>query len=154
MVDREISGTNNKASTGRTVERSLNLTESNAEGALLRRRSAPNAWFEKCTRKLTAIANLQENWDSYGGRKPNSLSLNFAHAFLHFLRDRVNVPEPLIAANANGYVCFEWEDDVRTLTTEIDDSGVHHFYYCYGDEDELEGETRQMPEITGLLSKL
>lgn len=129
-------------------------TESMSQ-VVLRTRERPNDWFEDCAQKLRQIATLQEGWDSYGAKAPSSLSLNYAHAFLHYLRDGVNVPEPCIAANAAGNVCFEWDDELRTLTTEIDDSGVHHFYYEYGDDElEIEDTTVDFTEVIGLLTKI
>ena len=128
-------------------------TESLSE-AVLRTREKPNHWFGKCTKKLQSIAQLGDNWDSYGSKQPSSLSLNYAHAFLHFLRNGVNVDEPLISPNAEGNICFEWEDDTRFLTTEIDDGGNHHYYYCYGDAEEIESETIDSSQVLRMLTKL
>lgn len=129
------------------------LTESMSQ-TLLRRRARPNVWFEKCVEKLSNIAQLQEDWDSYGSRKPKPLALHYSHAFLHYLRDGVNIAEPMVSPNAKGNICFEWEDEIRTLTTEIDDGGYHHYYYCYRDSDETESKTVDSAEIHELLTRL
>lgn len=128
-------------------------TESHSP-TLLRRRSQPNPWYERCAEKLASIATLSDNWDSYGSRKPSSLALNYAHAFLHYLRNGVNIPEPAISPNAVGNICFEWDDEIRTLTTEIDDGGRHHYYYCYRDGQDVESETLDSKLIHRLLTKL
>ncbi len=130
------------------------FTSSQSEPALFRHRDKPNDWFERCTKKLQTIAALDENWDSYGAAPPSSLSIHYAHAFLNLLRLVVNASEPVITPAPNGNVCFEWEDKARTLSTEIDDGGVHHYYYCHIDGTESEGESADSAMIRNLLIKL
>ena len=136
-----------------TIDNNL-ATDFQSEAILIRSRSQPNDWFEACADKLRNIAALSDDWDSYGSSRPSSLSLNYAHAFLHFLRQSVSVLEPIITPTPNGNICFEWDDDVRQLITEIDDGGVHHYYYCYGDGPEIEDETIDSSIIRNLIIKL
>jgi len=106
-------------------------------------REKPNEWFAKCTRKLQAIANLESNWDSYGSERPDSVSLHYAYAFLHWLRDKVNVAEPAITANPNGNICFEWDNTTFSLFVEIDAAGRCHYYY-----EKVASRTRGQSEIS------
>ena len=116
-------------------------------------RRRPNEWFAKCTRKLQAIANLESNWDSYGSERPDSVSLHYAYAFLHFLRDKVNVSEPAITASSNGNICFEWDNGTFSLFVEIDAAGRCHYYYERGCFEEERTE-RDFAPILQMLTRL
>lgn len=129
-------------------------TASESEPVLIRDRESPRDWFEHATEKLQAISALEKNWDSYGAVKPSSLSLHYAHTFLNFLHRVVGATKPVITPSPNGNICFEWEDSTKTLTTEIDDSGVHHYYYSYyADGYEEEGDSVDSAKIRELLLK-
>lgn len=114
-------------------------------------RATPNDWFHRCTKKLQAIANLEPDWDSYGSSRPDSVSLHYAYALLHLLRDKVSVAEPAITPNSGGNVCFEWDDGTSTLLVEIDAAGRCH-YYCEKGHDEREGTERDFAPILQMVT--
>jgi|GEM_PF-2210173 len=116
---------------------SPSVTESRSPG-LIRRREPPT-WFHLATEKLQAAATLQDNWDSYGALRTNSLSLHHAYLFLDCICRTVGVSEPLIAVNANGNVCFEFEQN-STLELEVLPSGKVVYYFVDRNGAEEEGE--------------
>lgn len=118
---------------------SPSVTESRSPG-LIRRREPPT-WFHLATEKLQAAATLQDNWDSYGALRTNSLSLHHAYLFLDCICRTVGVSEPLIAVNANGNVCFEFEQN-STLELEVLPSGKVVYYFVDRNGAEEEGETQ------------
>lgn len=129
------------------------VTTEQTEPALTRSRSKPDDWYENCADKLRSIGAMEEDWDSYGANAPSSLALHYAHAFLHHIRTVVGVAEPTICAARDGSICFEWEDDIRLLTTRINDRGEHHYYF-EGCDEELEGSTFNLNFILHLLTRL
>jgi len=126
------------------------ITESRSPG-LLRRREYPT-WFALATEKLKASASLQDNWDSYGGLRTNSLSLHYAFQFLECVCRTVGITEPLIAVNANGNVCFEWELEGSTMELEVLPSGKISYYFVDVDGRESEGEDQ--PAFKHVLDRL
>jgi hypothetical protein len=119
-----------------TADRSL--TESRSPG-LLRRREQPS-WLRLATEKLKSAATLQDNWDSYGGLRTNSLSLHHANLFLDCICKTVGITEPLIAVNAHGNVCFEWDLDGSSMELEVLPSGKVSYYFVDAEGDEVEAE--------------
>ena len=115
------------------------VTESHSLG-LIRRREPPT-WFHLATEKLQAAATLQDNWDSYGALRTNSLSLHHAYQFLECICRTVGVSEPLIAVNANGNVCFEFEQNAA-LELEVLPSGKVVYYFVDRDGAEEKGENQ------------
>lgn len=112
------------------------MTESAVGPALFRQRQYPD-WFRASTEKLQSAGKLEDNWDSYGSLRTNSISLHHAYNFLDVLARTVGVVAPMIAANSNGFVCFEWDDDDKTLIVEITPRGEARYYFQSAiDEDE------------------
>lgn len=122
-------------------------------GGLIRQRSMPNAWFRVAAEKLRQIACLPANWDSYGSRRPDSIALNYAGALLNLLCDRVGVEAPCISPHPNGNISFEWDNDERTLTVEIDAGGRCHYYYECGEVEE-QRVSKDFNYILHLVTKL
>ncbi len=113
------------------------MTESAVGPALFRQRQYPD-WFRASTEKLHSAGKLEDDWDSYGSLRTNSISLHHAYNFLDVLARTVGVAAPMIAANSNGFVCFEWEDDDKTLIVEITPRGEARYYFQSA-IDEVEG---------------
>ena len=131
------------ADTQAGLERVSQTTTQRPEG-LVRTRGYPT-WLNNCAQKLQAAASLSDNWDSYGSLRTNSLSLTHANVFLERVAKIVSVLEPMIAVNASGNVCFEWESNEWLLTVEITPRGIANYYYENGGRElELEGNDRGM----------
>lgn len=86
-------------------------------------------WFDAAIRRLQEVANLEENWDSYGACAVNEVSVHFGHCFLSHLKEYVGIEQPAITATPDGHVAFIWEDSNRSLEVEIDDRGVASYVY-------------------------
>ncbi len=128
-------------------------TSANRIEGLVRSRKYPE-WFEVCAEKLQAAASLPDNWDSYGGLQTNSLSAVHASIFLEHLAKTVGVPQPMIAVNANGNVCFEWDTKNWLMTAEITPRGAAKFYYEQGEEEIESTDTGVFRTIIQLLTRL
>jgi hypothetical protein len=98
-----------------------------------------STWFLPAKEKLKAAATLQDNWDSYGALRTNSLSLHHAHEFLVFIGRNNVISEPLIAVNSNGYVCFEWELEYFAIELQVLPTGMV-CYYLNNHEMDQDGE--------------
>ncbi len=97
---------------------------------------------------------MPDNWDSYGGLQTNSLSAVHASIFLEELARTVSVPQPMIAVNANGNVCFEWDTARWLMTVEITPRGVAKYYYEHGNEEIESTDTGSFHTIIQLLTRL
>ena len=115
------------ADTQSVVHRIPQTTTQRPEG-LVKTRGYPT-WLNGCSQKLQAAACLSDNWDSYGSLRTNSLSLTHAIVFLERLAKTVSVLEPMIAVNAAGNVCFEWDANEWLMTIEINPRGIANYYY-------------------------
>ncbi len=126
------------ADTQASVQSITQTTTQRPEG-LVRTRGYP-AWLNGCAQKLQAAASLSDNWDSYGSLRTNSLSLTHANVFLERLAKTVSVLEPMIAVNAAGNICFEWDKSQWLMTVEVTPRGIANYYYeNSGRELEIEG---------------
>lgn len=119
-----------------SVRQSAQTFTKGVEGLVRQRDYAQ--WFTFCSQQLQAAANLPDNWDSYGGLPTNSLSAVHASIFVEQLAKTVSVLQPMIAVNAKGNVCFEWDTDAWLMTVEITPRGIAKYYYECGAE-EVEG---------------
>lgn len=82
---------------------------------------------------LDEIAQLEDDWDSYGGLRPTGAAVSAAHVLLGLLWERL---EYLVDAQtapwataplANGGVQFEWRDADRAIEVEIDPRGALNY---------------------------
>lgn len=136
------------------MSNTLRTKTSNGDvGGLIRKRSVPNPWFRVAADKMRQIASLSANWDSYGSRRPDSVALNYAGALLNLICDRVGVSEPYITPHPNGHICFEWDDEERTLTVEVDAKGLCHYYYERKEVEE-QGVSKDFNHVLHLVTKL
>lgn len=120
-----------------SVRQNIETTARRTEG-LVRNRGYP-LWLDFCAQQLQAAASLQDNWDSYGGLQTNSVAALHAGVFLERIAKTVGVPQPMIAVNTSGNVCFEWDTGRLLMTVEITPTGVARYYFERGDE-EVEGQ--------------
>ena len=87
------------------------------------------------------VANLEENWDSYGARQVDQVSVHYAQVFLSHLKEYVGIEKPRITATPNGHVAFIWDDDRRSLEVELDEKGIATFFYEPAGGDEEDNQT-------------
>ena len=126
--------------------------------ALVALRDRPTDWFESCVTRLQEVAELGENWDSYGAEPVKIVAVHYAHRFLARLVHTQGIERPAITATPNGYVAFAWDDNVRSMDLEIDDRG--QLAYCYertispNQQDAAPRVTTNFDEIIDLLTRV
>lgn len=67
---------------------------------------------------LRQLANLPEDWDSYGSPPLTYVLLNNAQDFLDSLKFE-NVPSPFVAPVSGGGIQFEWRNEDRDLEVDF-----------------------------------
>ncbi len=77
--------------------------------------------FKEFYRKLDELANLPENWDSYGAEPPNNLAISLAHKALDVLTEMNFRPSRVTPSVENGIgISFIFEDkyaDIECFNT-------------------------------------
>lgn len=84
------------------------------------------SWAQTIVEPLTKVT---QNWDGYGGAKPNSESLQASLELLAELRDRLSIQAPYISPTRNGGVLLNWQ--VGTSELEIQLEGLVHISFVY-----------------------
>ena len=85
--------------------------------------------LEELFDEFNALAQQEDNWDGYGSKKPNELSLDHARHFMEEFYDTI-VSEghswltPLISSNEDGYITAEWYGEERQLHLLIEKDEV------------------------------
>jgi hypothetical protein len=78
--------------------------------------SAP--WFEETVKKVSRLASLQANWDSYRSMPMKPEIIDFAIRILGWLEEE-DLPIPSVVPCPSGSVQFEWNEQGRELEIEI-----------------------------------
>jgi hypothetical protein len=115
-------------------------------------RTSPDAcaasphWLEGCAADIDQLVGLEENWNSYGARKVDPRSIEFAKRLIVDLANMSgDIACPQVAASPDGNVAlsWQWHDHSRELNVEITPDGT--IRYSYIDEEDssrdAEGET-------------
>jgi hypothetical protein len=76
-------------------------------------------------RRLTDLYELQDGWDSYGGKKPDITALLIAQT--------MTSREPTINPSGDGSVLLEWHEDGFDLEVWISPSGLHERTFTDGE---------------------
>ena len=124
--------------------------EGSGDVFLLALRADECEWFQPCVDRLRAVANLESNWDSYGAKPVDQVSVHYAHCFLSHFRHYVGIERPTITATPEGRVAFVWENRSRSMEVELDEKGMAVYSYESRGVDE-ESETA---DYLGLIQKL
>jgi hypothetical protein len=80
------------------------------------------AWFDAVARKCVSFVELENNWDSYGGR-PVHESIAQAAANLIVQLVRASVPEPTVVPTSGGGIQLEWHTTTVDLEIELASAG-------------------------------
>jgi len=112
-------------------------------------------WFDSSLARLKEVANLEDNWDSYGARTVNEVSIHYGHCFLSHLKEFVGIERPQISATSGGHVAFIWEDPRRSLEVELDERGIASYVHeQHQPFIEDEGETADYNKLIELLTRV
>lgn len=103
--------------------RGLRKTESSsvirAEATLTQQRPA---WLDAVARKCASFVELEDNWDSYGGR-PVHESVAQAASDLLFQLVRPSAPAPTAVPTSRGGIQFEWHTPAVDLEIDLASPG-------------------------------
>jgi hypothetical protein len=110
----------------------------------------------ECVRRIAALRDLPENWDSYGARPVDYRSIELAQVTVLALLRKSYLHVPVITATPSGTVGLCWERHGRSLDVEAHAEG--HLSYVYLDESDEsqdeDGTTRDIWRIGSLLELL
>jgi len=113
------------------------------------------AWLPKTSARIAALADLNENWDSYGGHAISGSSITAARHLIDHLAWFIGVQAPAVSGTPDGGVGFSWDDGDWSLDAEIVSSG--RIKYVYLDEEDssndLEATTVDGNELLELLAR-
>jgi len=84
------------------------------------------AWLKETYDRITSLADLKENWDSYGGLPVAPKAISRARFLLSNL-DVEDMPRPHVAAIPDGGVGLHWRVADRDLEVEVEANGDVHF---------------------------
>jgi hypothetical protein len=118
-------------------------------------RERPDEWLAGAQQKISDLATLKPNWDSYGALRVSDEAIRCAMSVVTELSKVVSVPEPTIGASPDGEVGFCWDAGNWSLDLTIDAGGV--LAYVYLDEKDpmnnREERTRSVQSLLPLLTR-
>ena len=91
----------------------------------------PPRWAEPVATQLVGLLNLEENWDSYGGRRVDRAEVVGAFKLLANILDDYS-PLPRIGPTGRGGVVIEWHQNGIDL--EIETLSPHRFLVAFEDD--------------------
>ena len=105
-------------------------------------------WLETLRASIAKIANLQDNWDSYGA---SAISMDLLKSSLDLLSNVIGPKDPLpsIVPTVTGGIQFEWHVNGVDLEVEIESLGQVKVYYEHGNKVE-EWEKNLFAAVPGL----
>ncbi len=101
-------------------------------------RNAP-AWLDERIGQLRSLLQLQDNWDSYGGRAIDRQSVEIATQLLKALAVIEGVEAPTVTASPDGNAALCWDNGRRSLDLEVMPDGRFE-YACLNEEDASKDE--------------
>jgi len=90
-------------------------------------------------RRLGEIANLPQDWDSYGSRPPTSAAVEIVMDLLSKI-DNFNLPSTRVVPVSGGGVQLEWNVAERGLRLEISGEGSAEYLQMEAGQPVKEGE--------------
>lgn len=99
-------------------------------------RSTP--WLRAAQQKISELARLAENWDSYGSRPIQSSAIEQASKAIEYLSD-ISLPPPQIFPVPGGGLQLEFEQDGRELEIEFLPDGSTEYLMIASNGEMREG---------------
>jgi hypothetical protein len=111
----------------------------------------PPKWFSVTLASLTRLLNLQDNWDSYGGRKPQHIAVIQGLKLLSQVMAN-NTPAPSVVPLSDGGIQFEWHRKSQDLEIAFLVGELPTFYYQHREkEEEKEGPATDINLLANLV---
>ena len=118
-------------------------------------RERPDGWLADALQRISDLAQLKPNWDSYGALRVSDEAIQHAMSAVKDLSKVVGVPVPTIGASPDGEVGFCWDAGKWSLDLTIDAEGI--LTYVYLDEKDpmnnREERTRSVQSLWALLTR-
>lgn len=98
-----------------------------------------NAKYLSVYTELYSYKKLQNNWDGYGGIRPDDEIINSAKKFINILKYN-KIFEPKIMVSGNGEIGLFWKNQNNYIEVDFDEDGHLSFFYeidgkVHGEDD-------------------
>jgi hypothetical protein len=100
-------------------------------------------WLREVYDRISALAELEQNWDSYGGLPVASEAISMARVLLSKL-DLEDLPKPHVTAIPDGGIGLHWRIAKRDLEIEIEPTGEIHRLKTDVGGDSVHGDVRTL----------
>lgn len=101
----------------------------------------PPSWLPQILTRVGALADLGENWDSYGGRAIDGRSIAAAQRLIDHLARFIGVNAPAVSGTPDGGVGFSWDDGDWSLDAEVLRCGRINYVYLDEKDSAKDRET-------------
>ncbi|MGB2986951.1 MAG: hypothetical protein WBE26_13850 [Phycisphaerae bacterium] len=114
----------------------------------------PPTWLPGVITKLSDLAPLEDNWDSYGASPIDPRSISNAQALVQWLAMFIGVDEPAVGASPDGEAGLSWDGGPWSLDVDVSPDGRIDYVYI-DDRDaarDVEASTHDPYELLTLLT--
>lgn len=115
----------------------------------------PAPWLADCLDHLAKLHTLEPNWDSYGAKAVDPISIRRAEIVVRQIAQLGTIPRPSVGASPAGNVALHWEWHLHTRELDLEISAAEPFRFAYLDERrpdrDVEGEVHGIQQIVSLL---
>lgn len=108
-------------------------------------------WLKGVYDRISALAELKENWDSHGGLTIAAGAISKTRVLLSKL-DVEDVPRPHVAPIPDGGIGLHWRVGERDLEIEVEANGaVHYLKTCVGGDSIEDGDVCSLKDAQDAL---
>jgi len=108
-------------------------------------------WLREAYDRISALAALKNNWDTYGGLPVASRAILGARVLLSNL-DLEGFPKPHLAPIPDGGIGLHWRILGRDLEIEVEASGVVRYLKTHVGGESTDGEVRSLQDAQEALN--
>ena len=118
--------------TERTREHNRAVSQNITHGEIKEIGIAKNIILGEIAEQLYVISQREDNWDGYGSKSPNNLSLDNARRLMNEFVDaivsegEVSLTPSLISSDEDGHITVEWHEEGRQLHLQIEEEEVDY----------------------------
>jgi len=110
-------------------------------------------WKLQTIYKILGLSNLEENWDSYGGKPTDQIIINKTVELIQSLSFPYDeMPLPAVIPTSEGGLQLEWSEGGKELEIEIRSSGDIEWFMCQNGEPIEEGFVKEIAQLNSLVS--
>ena len=107
-------------------------------------------WLKEVYDRVSALAEIKENWDSHGGLPVAVDALSGARVLLSNLNIE-DMPRPLVAPLPDGGIGLHWRIAERDLEIEIEANGNIHYLKTHVGGDSAADSVRRLKDAQDVL---